>query len=101
MLFVGHISGKQGSPDVQIINNLVNAEISERDGGSANLETNYKYSDLSIFINQSAYNYKLNSAIADIVDKGTDLSEVIVDFECDSRPQGDASDIGADEFTSK
>ena len=90
-----------GSNNIHIVNNLSNAEITTREGGSANLETNYEYSDFSIFIDASNYNYKLSSINSNIVDKGVDLQDVIYDFECDTRPQSAATDIGADEFIEK
>ena len=88
-----------GSNNIHIVNNLSNAEITEREGGSANLETNFEFSDFSLFVDAVNHNYKLASVNTNIVDKGTDLNEVKTDFECDNRPQAVATDIGADEFT--
>ncbi len=87
-----------GTINAHIVNNLVNGEIAKRNDGSATLETNFRYSDFSIFVSSNSYNYKLASSVYEIVDQGTTLSDVTKDFECDVRPKGSYHDIGADEF---
>ena len=87
-----------GTANAHIVNNLLNGEISQRNDGSATLETNFKYTDFSIFVNSASRNYKLASSVSEIVDQGTTLSDVTKDFECEDRPKGSGYDIGADEF---
>jgi len=86
--------------NVHIANNITNGEISDRSSGSsALLETNYQTSDLSIFTDAAMYDYHLASDITGIVDAGSDLADVIMDYDCEPRNTG-TYDIGADEFVS-
>jgi len=84
--------------NVHIANNITNGEISDRSSGSTGLlETNYETTDLSIFTDAALYDYHLASDITGIVDAGTDLAEVVMDYDCETRNIG-TYDIGADEF---
>ncbi len=84
--------------NVHIVNNITNGEISDRSSGSSGtLETNYLTTDLSIFTDAAVYDYHLASDVPEIVDAGTDLTEVLTDYDCEPRNNG-TYDIGADEF---
>ncbi len=81
-----------------IINNLSNNGIIPRDGGTGVLETNVVNAQSSWFIDATGGDLRLAEAQAIVVDQGTDLTAVPIDFECDGRPKGDSTDIGADEY---
>jgi hypothetical protein len=83
---------------VEITNNLTNAVIKSRDGGSATLATNITNAEASWFKDVSEGDLRLNSAIASVVDQGTTLLSVEDDIERESRPIGAGCDIGADEY---
>lgn len=85
---------------VEIYNNLTNKNITSRDGGSGEVQNNLSNADFSWFQDPEAGDLHLSSLITCIVDQGITITEVTDDFDKDSRPQGDAYDIGADEFVS-
>jgi hypothetical protein len=80
-----------------IINNLTNASIASRDGGTGGVESNVTSAISSWFAD--AGNGDLHLVVADtsVVDKGQTLSAVTQDVDCESRPKGSGYDIGADE----
>lgn len=84
--------------DVKITNNLTNKRIQSRNGGQAILNTNYTEAMSSWFVDLSQGNLRLNEERSEIVDQGTNLSEVIVDLDQTSRPQAARTDIGAHEW---
>ncbi len=81
-----------------IINNLTNESIVYRDGGTGVLETNVMNAEASWFIDATGGDLRLAATQPTVVDQGTGLTAVPVDFECDKRPKGDSTDIGADEY---
>jgi hypothetical protein len=51
------------------------------------------------FAEMSAGNLHLSSnGITEVIDQGTDITELTDDFDSESRPQGAGIDIGADEY---
>lgn len=54
----------------------------------------------SLFVNANAGDFHLKPTATNAIDKGTALSDVTLDFEGTSRPQGGSYDIGADELGS-
>lgn len=88
-------SGTQG---VAIINNLTNAQIASRDGGSGRVETNVTNAQASWFGDTGSGNLRLATAESTVVDQGQSLSDVTWDIDCEMRPKGAAYDIGADEL---
>lgn len=84
--------------NAHIVNNLTSKQISDRSSGSTGtLETNYLINDLSIFEDPANYDYHLTADLSGVVDAGTLLSEVPVDYDCEVRNFGQ-TDIGADEY---
>jgi hypothetical protein len=83
-----------------IINNLTNRAIVKRNGGSASVIKNVTNAQASWFVNPAVGDLHLTSAVAAVVDQGQTLSDVTDDMDCESRPQGPAYDIGADEVSS-
>lgn len=88
-------SGTQG---VSIINNLTNALITSRDGGTGSVETNVTNARASWFTNAENGDLHLVTAESTVVDQGQSLSDVSQDIDCEMRPQGSEYDIGADEM---
>ncbi len=80
----------------QIVNNLTNKTIANRNSANAYVENNVTNAQSDWFVNASAADLHLNKNIESVVDKAVDLEEVNVDYDGESRPEG-ASDIGADE----
>jgi hypothetical protein len=87
-----------GSSGIFISNNLTNGFIAGRDGASAAVDNNYTRADSSFFADAAAGDLHLAAASDAVVDAGTMLSEVPLDFDCEQRPKGPAVDLGADEY---
>lgn len=81
----------------QIINNLTNKAIANRNNAGANVENNVTDALADWFVNISTADLHLSKNIESVVDKAFDLEEVTEDFDGEIRPEG-ASDIGADEI---
>ncbi len=84
--------------NVDITNNVTNKLIKERDGGSATLTTNNINGVPAWFVNTSSGDLHLSGNIPELVDMGTNLPNVTLDFDQAARPQGIIHDIGAVEF---
>jgi hypothetical protein len=85
--------------NVQIINNLTNKSIINRDGGSGTVTKNITNSTANWFINPSSGDLHLATSVSAAVDAGQLISGLSDDFDSQSRPQGPGFDIGADEFS--
>lgn len=83
---------------VKIYNNLTNAQIRQRDGGSAQLISNITDAAATSFVNLAAGDLHL-TASSPAIDAGTTIASVTRDFDGQPRPQGGAYDVGADEYT--
>ncbi|GAK57064.1 hypothetical protein U27_04028 [Candidatus Vecturithrix granuli] len=84
---------------VKIYNNLTNAAISDRSSGSsADLRNNRTTAQASWFVGATSGDLHLAALRTDVVDQGLTISAVTVDYDRQTRPQGAAYDIGADEF---
>ncbi len=87
-----------GTTNVQILNNLVSGQISDRgEGANGYVDYNYTASNLNIFTDAANHDYHLVGTPSGIVNAGTALSEVTTDIDCDNRTSG--IDIGADEVS--
>jgi hypothetical protein len=84
---------------VDIKNNLTDASIVARDGASGSVANNVTNVPASWFVNPAAGDLHLNQTATTAIDKGVAVS-VTDDFDGQARPQGAASDIGADEYSS-
>ncbi len=80
----------------EIINNLTNKAIANRNDAEANVSNNVTNAESSWFINIDVADLHLKSTIEDVTDKAIDLEEVETDIDGDLRLEG-SSDIGADE----
>jgi hypothetical protein len=83
---------------VQIINNLTNKSILQRDGATGTLQNNVTNAQASWFASAAAGDLHLASSISGVVDGGQTLADVTDDYDGDARPIGSASDVGADEY---
>lgn len=84
---------------VEIINNLTNQAIASRDGGSGMVQNNVTDAQSSWYVSAVTGDLHLVSDnISSVIDRGQTLVSVSDDFDGDSRPQGSAYDIGADEY---
>jgi hypothetical protein len=81
----------------QIVNNLTNKAITNRNSANAYVENNVTNALADWFVNISIADLHLSKNVESVVDKAIDLEEITVDFDGDSRPAG-SSDIGADEI---
>jgi hypothetical protein len=84
---------------VDIKNNLADANIVSRDGASGSVGNNVINATASLFVNPPAGDLHLKQTATAAIDKGIAVS-LSDDFDGQARPQGVASDIGADEFSS-
>jgi len=89
-----------GSAAGEIRNNLADARINFRDGASATQSGNFLGATPAMFANPAAGDLHLVATASQAIDQAPALAAVTDDFDGDSRPQGVAADIGADEFRS-
>lgn len=82
----------------EITNNLVNHPMRERDGATGILSGNLTNALAAWFGSPATGNLHLTSAASSAIDKVTAASGVTTDIDGDPRPQGAASDVGADEY---
>ncbi len=88
-----------GTTGVSIAGNLTYGAITARDGAAGAIGTNGAVLvPNDVFVNPAAGDLHLRTARTDIVDRGEAPSAVAADLDCDERPQGPASDLGADEW---
>ncbi len=80
-----------------IANNLTNKPITSRNGGTANVYSNYTQAQASWYVNPASGDLRLSGDPAAVVDQGTTLADVAVDLDQTARPQGAAHDLGAHE----
>jgi len=85
----------------EIRNNLADAPIYSRDGGTYTQSGNYLSAGAGMFIDASAGNLHLLDTAAtraNVIDKAAVPALVPTDIDGDSRPSGQSVDIGADEL---
>ena len=83
---------------VVIANNLVDAAISERDGGTATLLSNSTQALASMFVQPAAGDLHLKASATVAINQGTVLADVPLDWDGQSRTENGAPDVGADEY---
>jgi hypothetical protein len=90
-----------GTTGGNIKNNLTNKAIAQRESGSAALSNNFSAATSNMFVNSAIGDLHLISAVTGVVNGAiaiTGPGAVTTDIDGSSRPQGVASDIGADEY---
>jgi len=88
----------EASYNNQIVNNLSNAGIVSRSGGMAVVENNVTDAQAAWFVTPHNGDLHLAASQPSVVNQARTLAKVTNDIDCDSRPQGNAPDIGADEI---
>jgi hypothetical protein len=81
-----------------IINNLVNHTMRERDGAIGMQSGNVTNAQASWFVNPTSGDLHLVSTATSAIDQVTAPTGVTEDYDGDLRPIGPASDVGADEY---
>jgi len=84
---------------VEIINNLTDAAILQRDGASALVTNNYTQATSEMFVNAAKADLHLRASATAAIDRGAALALVTRDWDGQTRPQGAAPDLGADEWS--
>lgn len=87
-----------GNTNAQIINNLVNHTMRQRDGATASQSGNLTNARSAWMANSGAGDLHLTAAAVDVIDRVSAPSGVTEDIDGQSRPIGMASDVGADEY---
>jgi hypothetical protein len=82
----------------EIYNNLVNAEMRERDGAKGEQSGNLTTAQASWFYDASSGDLHLRSTAAEAIDQVSISAGVSDDFDGETRPIGMAADVGADEY---
>jgi hypothetical protein len=85
-----------GTSGVLLVNNLHDGTILRRDGASGTEQRNLRATSAT-FVNAAAGDLHLVPG-ASAIDAGVNLAAVPSDFDGHSRPQGAATDVGADEY---
>jgi hypothetical protein len=83
---------------VLIANNLTNLYINDRDGATGTVSTNVTTAQPSWFVNLTAGNLNLASAVAGVVVSGQTIAGLTNDYNGNPRP-ATKPDIGADQYT--
>jgi hypothetical protein len=79
-------------------NNLTDLPIHVRDGARVTQSGNLSTATPEMFVDPASENLHLRGTATAAIDQAPFLPEVVDDFDAQSRPQGSAYDIGADEF---
>ena len=82
----------------EIRNNLTDAPLGARDGGTYSQSGNLLTATASMFVNPTDGNLHLKDTAMAVIDKAPALPSVVDDIDGNPRPSGAAYDIGADEF---
>ena len=84
---------------VLIANNLLDGAILARDGATGTAVGNVTTASSALFVNPSAGDLRLKPTAAAAIDRVTAIANCPADWEGESRPQGPAADVGADEYS--
>jgi hypothetical protein len=84
---------------VIIRNNLLDGQVTSRDDAQATVEHNHTTATADLFVNAAAGDLHLVGSAAAAIDAAPVLSKAAADWDRQSRPQGAAADVGADEYT--
>lgn len=87
-----------GTTGAQISNNLADAGIAARDGATGSVSSNVTNATTALFVNASAGDMHLKSTATTAIDKAPSVANCPADWDGDTRPQGSARDVGADEY---
>lgn len=86
--------------DATIVGNLIVGAVARRDGAAGTDSGNLEVTDpTDVFVDPASGDLHLKSAVPTVVDQGQARPDVLLDIDCEPRPQGAAPDLGADEWT--
>ena len=86
-----------GTTGVEIINNLTDGQIQQRDAAQGSVYSNYTAATPAYFINPGAGDLHLTATATAALDRGVYLPLVERDWDGEPRIAGAAADLGADE----
>ena len=86
-----------GTTGVEIINNLTDGQIQQRDAAQGSVYSNYTAATPAYFINPGGGDLHLTAAATAALDRGVYLPLVERDWDGEPRLEGAAADLGADE----
>ena len=81
-----------------IINNLVNVGMQERDGARANVSGNVTHTQAGWFVNAIAGDLHLVKTATSVINRVTSPADVTDDIDGACRPTGPTADVGAHEY---
>ena len=84
--------------NVEIVNNLTDGLILQRDGASGLVTSNYTLATPAMFVNAAAADLHLVAGATQAIDRAVPIPGLADDFDGDVRPSGAAPDLGADEL---
>jgi hypothetical protein len=84
---------------VEIRYNLMDAGVQQRDGATGTVSNNVTHAQPSWFVNAAAGDLHLVAIATAAIDKAAAHPSAPTDYDAETRPQGTAPDIGADEFS--
>lgn len=84
---------------VEIRYNLTDGAVQQRDGAAGTVSNNITNAQSNWFVNAATGDLHLAAIATAAIDKAAAHSSVVTDYDAESRPQGAAPDIGADEFS--
>lgn len=87
-----------GTTGAVISNNLLDGQVSARDGATGSVTSNLTSATSALFVNAAAGDLHLRPTASAAVDKGSAAQAAPQDWDGEARPVGAAIDIGADEF---
>ena len=79
--------------------NLLDGAILARDGATGTAVGNVTTASPALFVNPSAADLRLKATAAAAIDRVAVIANCPADWEGESRPQGSAADVGADEYS--
>ena len=92
------IEWRFGNTRADIINNLVNVSMQERDGASANVSGNVTNAQADWFVNAELGDLHLVERATSVIDQAASLAGVTDDIDGACRPAGPTADVGAHEY---
>jgi len=96
---VNAIEVRFNTAGAEIRNNLTDAPLGARDGGSYSESGNLYTANASMFVNATSGDLHLQATATAVIDQAPPLTNVLDDIDGNPRPSGAAYDIGANEFS--
>lgn len=90
-----------GTTNIEIINNLTDGLVQQRDGATGSVDSNYTAATPAFFVNPSIGDLHLKPTATEAINRAISLPLPDTDFDGDRRPAGAAADLGADEWRAR